>query len=167
VTGLDLSSRAIAFCKKTHRYPKVQFLEGDAENLPFKAESFDVVTNLESSHSYPDIRAFYAEVFRVLRPGGRFLYTDLMPAPRGEEYLRMLQSLGFEAQRQRDITSNVLLSCEDAARVHAQTFDSRNDQATIGEFLAVPGSNVYNEMKRGAYMYQIWTLCKSEQEAAA
>jgi phthiocerol/phenolphthiocerol synthesis type-I polyketide synthase E len=167
ITGLDLSSRAIAFCRRAHRDPKMQFLQGDAENLPFRAESFDVVTNLESSHSYPDIQSFYTEVFRVLRPGGCFLYTDLMSEAGAGEHLQFLRRLGFVSRRVRDITSNVLLSCEDVARVHEQTFDRRNDRATIGEFLAVPGSNVYNEMKSGAYTYQIWTLCKSERAAVA
>ena len=72
-----------------------------------------MVTNVESSHSYPDIRAFYTEVHRVLAPGGYFLYTDLMPAPFVHEYLGALIDLGFDLERDRDITRNVLRSCDE------------------------------------------------------
>ena len=79
VQGLDLSPNAIASCRASHRHDNVRFDEGDAENLPFDRELFDVVTNVESSHSYPNLGAFYTEVFRVLAPGGCFLYTDVIP----------------------------------------------------------------------------------------
>ena len=68
--GVDLSPEAIAFCRNAHRAPGLRFEVGDAENLPFDDASFDVVTNLESSHTYPDMRAFLGEVRRVLRPAG-------------------------------------------------------------------------------------------------
>ena len=38
--------------------------------------SFDVVINIEASHLYDDRTRFFAEVLRVLRPGGHFCYTD-------------------------------------------------------------------------------------------
>ena len=63
----------------------MRFEVGDAETLPFDAESFDIVTNLESSSCYPDVHAFYREVHRVLAPGGHFLYSDCLPANRFRE----------------------------------------------------------------------------------
>src|SRR5262249_54145330 len=74
ITGLDLLPAAIDFCRRTHRCPAASFEQGDAEQLPFADASFDVVTNLESSHGYPNIRQFYSEVYRVLTAGGHFLY---------------------------------------------------------------------------------------------
>ena len=56
--------------------PGLDFVHGDAENLPFADESFDAVINVEASHAYPRLSRFLAEVARVLRPGGHFLYTD-------------------------------------------------------------------------------------------
>jgi len=70
LTGLDLSTTAIEFDRRVHGDARTSFHEGDAENLPFEPESFDVVTNVESSHSYPDVDRFFADVYRVLRPGG-------------------------------------------------------------------------------------------------
>ena len=76
VVGLDLSAAAITFCRRSRVSDRNAFLEGDAENLPFQPGSFDVVSNVESSHSYPNLRSFYQEVSRVLKVGGYFLYTD-------------------------------------------------------------------------------------------
>ena len=52
-TGLDINADGIAFCRKTHHLPGLDFVHGDAENLPFPDESFDAVINVEASHGYP------------------------------------------------------------------------------------------------------------------
>ena len=78
-TGLDLNRAAVAYCRKRHNLPGVDFVHGDAEKLPFPDQSFDAVINVESSAAYPHFSRFLAEVARVLRPGGHFLYTDLRP----------------------------------------------------------------------------------------
>ena len=61
--------------------PGLDFIEGNAEHLPFPDESFDAVINIESSHTYPHFSRFLTEVARVLRPGGHFLYTDVRNTP--------------------------------------------------------------------------------------
>ena len=75
-TGLDLNPAGIAFCRKRHNLAGLEFVQGDAENLPFPDQSFDAVINIESSHLYPRFPRFLAEVARVLSPGGHFLYAD-------------------------------------------------------------------------------------------
>lgn len=76
-TGLDLNSAGVDSCRKRHQLPGLNFVQGSAENLPFPDQSFDAVINIEASHLYPDFPRFLAEVARVLRPGGHFLYADL------------------------------------------------------------------------------------------
>ena len=78
-TGLDLNPAGIDFCRKRHNLPGLDFVHGDAENLPFADQSFDAVINVEASHVYPHFPRFLAEVARVLRPGGHFLYADFRP----------------------------------------------------------------------------------------
>lgn len=75
-TGLDLNPAAIEFARNRHKLAGLDFVEGDAANLPLADQSFDVVLNVEASHLYPDVPGFLAEVARVLTPGGHFLYTD-------------------------------------------------------------------------------------------
>jgi SAM-dependent methyltransferase len=81
-TGLDLNPDGIAFCRDRHHLPELDFVQGDAQNLPFPDESFDAVINIEAASLYPDFPRFLAEVARVLRPGGHFLYEDF-PHPMG------------------------------------------------------------------------------------
>jgi ubiquinone/menaquinone biosynthesis C-methylase UbiE len=80
-TGLDLNPASIDPCRKRHILPDLDFVQGDAENLPFPDQCFDAVINVEASHQYPHFRRFLAEVARVLRPGGHFLYADSRRSP--------------------------------------------------------------------------------------
>src|ERR1017187_10440928 len=50
VTGMDLSKNAISFSSQRHKIEGLKFVAGNAENLPFDNESFDVVINVESCH---------------------------------------------------------------------------------------------------------------------
>jgi phthiocerol/phenolphthiocerol synthesis type-I polyketide synthase E len=162
LNAIDLSPEAIAFCRANHRYPSVSFEQGDAEYLPFAVESFDAVTNVESSHSYPNVFAFYSEVFRVLRPGGCFLYTDIFPAETLQDCVKYLTSIRFRIERDTDITPNVLLSCDEVARTRVGAYDSNNDPELMKNFLAAPGSQVYEEMKMQRWSYRIFRLRKDE-----
>ena len=75
-TGLDLNAAGIEYCRKKHDLPGLEFTAGDAEELPFEDDSFDVLINIESACLYPRFPRFLSEVNRVLRPGGHFLYAD-------------------------------------------------------------------------------------------
>ncbi len=151
--GVDLSPEAVAFCARAHRHPAVRFQVGDAERLPFDDATFDAVTNVESSHTYPDLRAFLTEVSRVVRPGGWFLYTDLLPVARWMEVRVLLEPLGFAIADDRDITDNVLASCDEVAATRAEAFGGHD--AAIDNFLAVPGSAVYEQMNTRVWEYRI------------
>ncbi|MGR9107108.1 MAG: SDR family NAD(P)-dependent oxidoreductase [Gammaproteobacteria bacterium] len=158
--GLDLSPDAVAFNRRTHRWPDTHFLQGDAENLPFPDAYFNVVTNVESSHSYPDLRAFYREVFRVLTPEGRFLYTDLFPVNMAGECVAYLQALGFTLLDEKDITSNVLASCDEIGAAHFHAFADGNDAEALANFLGVPGSKIYNDIQQGYSTYRLYDFKK-------
>jgi ubiquinone/menaquinone biosynthesis C-methylase UbiE len=71
--GLDFSAEMIAIAKKT--FPRIEFRQGDAQNLPFANASVDrVVANFALLHLADPKRAC-AEAARVLRPGGGFGFT--------------------------------------------------------------------------------------------
>lgn len=105
--AIDLADSAVAFCQKVHGHiPGLEFRVGDAMDLPFQAEEFDVVMNVESSHCYPDRQAFFDNVFSVLKPGGSFVYTDFnAPEDRAEDDLK---AAGFDRLTVTDITPNVI-----------------------------------------------------------
>ncbi len=154
ICGIDLAPAAINFCRSNYCYPEVSFEVGDAEQLPFADESFDVVTNIESSSTYPDTFAFYREVFRVLRPDGEFLYTDALPVERFNECTGYLRGKGFNLQVDRDITANVLASCDEISDHRRQAYEPQADQG-LNDFLGAPGSHFYNEMKCGRWTYRV------------
>jgi ubiquinone/menaquinone biosynthesis C-methylase UbiE len=72
--GLDISPKLIALGRK--KYAGVEFLEGDAEHLPFPSASLDGVLLSGLVHHFPDPSHCVAEVFRVLKPGGAFVAFD-------------------------------------------------------------------------------------------
>ena len=123
-TGLDLNPASIAKCRDRHRLPGLDFVQGDAQNLPFPDESFDAVINVEASHQYPDFPRFLDEVTRVLRPGGHFLYTDSRRAPVVAEWdaalanapLRKVSQRSIDAEAKRGLEANTRRSQEQIGR---------------------------------------------------
>ena len=78
LSGVDISKVAVARANAHHsRVNTLSYSVGDAENIPFDDDVFDVVINLESAHHYPNLDRFLAEVARVLKPGGHFSMVDL------------------------------------------------------------------------------------------
>lgn len=171
IAGIDICEANIVFCKSRKRLQNVSLIVGDAEQLPFADASFDIVLNIESAHAYPNRKQFYEEVYRVLKPNGVFLYTELLTADLLEISIRMLTQLGFAVTRNQNATSNVLLSCDDNAkqRAGAQGIASGQKLADtnmnyeipeIKDFIAMPGSKKYNDMKNGLLEYRIMNLVK-------
>ena len=72
VTGIDFSASMIDVAKR--RYPHITFQEADAEQLPFDAETFDAVVSNFVVHHLARPESAFKEVFRVLKPGGRFAF---------------------------------------------------------------------------------------------
>jgi SAM-dependent methyltransferase len=151
VIGIDMSSEAIAFCSRTHK--SVDFRVGDALNLPLADESCDAVINVESSHSYGNLPKFLNEVGRISRRGAWFLHTDFL-SPEDWDYVRMrLKALGFSTEDDRDITANVLASRDQASGNWAQVYGDGN--ARVANFLALPGSAIYEQLRAGLLEYRI------------
>jgi len=71
--GVDFSKQMILAARR--RNPQLDFSEADAHQLPFQSRSFDAVTmNFGVLHlSQPE--SAFAEIFRILRPTGRFGFT--------------------------------------------------------------------------------------------
>ena len=79
-------------------------------NLPAADNSYDCVVCVESSHCYPDIDKFLAEVKRVLKPGGTFLFADFRDEQLAElpVLMQQLERSGMDMLKTVDITPNVV-----------------------------------------------------------
>lgn len=111
-TGVDFSTRAIEFCREHYELEGLKFHHGNAENLIFPDNSFDVVVNVEASLYYPNITKFFEHVKRVLRPNGYFLYTDLRYEEKVAIWHAQLKNMGLKLVHEEDITDNVLKAME-------------------------------------------------------
>jgi SAM-dependent methyltransferase len=80
VTGLDFAKNMLTIARA--RCPEAEFHDGDAEDLPFGEDQFDaVVCSLGFPH-FPHPERAIAEAFRVLKPGGRYAFTNWTPPAR-------------------------------------------------------------------------------------
>jgi ubiquinone/menaquinone biosynthesis C-methylase UbiE len=84
--GIDLSPGMVARARE--RLPESEFLVGTGEALPFRDNTFDAVASLLTFSYIHHPEEMIADVYRILRPGGRFalctlgknLFTSMVPA---------------------------------------------------------------------------------------
>jgi ubiquinone/menaquinone biosynthesis C-methylase UbiE len=81
VTGVDTSTDMVKRAAHNVRHhPRASVQVGDAANLPFADDSFDLVVSSLSLHHWDDPAAAAAELARVLRPGGTLRIYDVHSA---------------------------------------------------------------------------------------
>lgn len=79
VTALDLSTGMIEVGRGRH--PEITFVHGDAEHLPFEDDTFDAVTISFGLRNVNDPMAALAEMYRVMKPGGRVVICEFSTPP--------------------------------------------------------------------------------------
>lgn len=75
IIGLDYSKEMIAIAtlrKETENISNLSLVQGDVGELPYADESFDCVLSMNGFQAFPDRDKAFAEIFRVLKPGGCF-----------------------------------------------------------------------------------------------
>jgi SAM-dependent methyltransferase len=153
VVGVDLTMASVRFARQDSRADHALFVNGDAESLPLATDSVDVVLSLETSCTYPDIERFYREVARVLRPGGTFLYADLMPTTVVTMIERVLARLGLERTVHRDISENVAASRRARAGRQARALAVAEDQDPNTEWVGAEGGFVHDAIRSPDHQY--------------
>lgn len=71
--GLDIDPQEILKAAETGKYKKT--VVADARNLPFGDKTFATVISISTLEHIPNNYAVFKEAFRVLKPGGTFIYT--------------------------------------------------------------------------------------------
>lgn len=123
VIGLDMTPEMLEKARTNAAslgYDNVEFIEGDIEAIPLPDNHVDVILSNCVLNLAPDKKAAFAEMLRVLRPGGRFIVSDIVTrgtlpesvrrsaelyvgcvagAIEESDYLGLLEATGFEGVR--------------------------------------------------------------------
>jgi len=88
VTGIDITpafcTAARALTERVGLGDRVDYREGNALDLPFADAAFDVVWTQHAAMNIADKPRLYAEMARVLRPGGRLAIYDVLQGTGGD-----------------------------------------------------------------------------------
>lgn len=162
-TGIDLNQKAIEFCNHQYQGNRLNFIQGNAESLPIKSESADVIINIESSHGYPHLEKFLSEVHRVLKRGGYFLFADFRPKLNLPLLGKRILDARLKIISERLITENVVSALD---LIH----HSREEQIAklvpgifrgmSRHFTALKGTPMYNNFKNREYEYVLFVIQK-------
>jgi len=79
VTGIDIDPQQIALARKeAEDMQNIRYLEADTTSLPFGNRKFDIVLSFGVLHHIENWLDALKEIKRVLKPGGYFLYADII-----------------------------------------------------------------------------------------
>lgn len=162
--GTDLAFTSMAFCRRTYDADQASFFQADAESIPVADAAVDAVVNIESSGCYPDVERFYRDVARVLRPGGAFLYADLMEPDLRDRVREALPILGLAIESERDITANVARSR--ANRAERQLLAFGDDDASKAfldrEWVGADGSQLHEKLTGEDGVYHLFRCRRTD-----
>lgn len=162
--GLDLCSGAVKFCNKHYKHDALSFKQGNALDMPFKDNSFDVVINVESSHRYPNVDRFFKEVQRVLKPNGHFLYTDFTDDFLVESLHRKLETSDMIMKKHEVITPAVLKALDldnDRRKMLIKRLALPMTRGVAKAFSGIKGSEIYSMFQTGKVEYFFYIMRKN------
>jgi ubiquinone/menaquinone biosynthesis C-methylase UbiE len=159
--AIDISEDVIRFCNNYYNVEGLSFERGHAEQLPMEDNSCDVVVNVESARCYRDILAFFREVARVLRPGGHFMFADMIEPNRFQDIMDKLQACGFRVKAKTEITSNVIKALNEDSRRREAIIQKRAPKfwkKSFAQFAGTKGTERFESFRNGKFQYWSFVL---------
>jgi SAM-dependent methyltransferase len=175
VAGVDLAAECVqvasALTQRCGLAHLVSFARGSAHALPFSSARFDVVTLMHVGMNIFNKAAAFAEVRRVLKPGGSFAVFDVMrldasplpyPLPWADAadmnfletpdtYRRLLAARGFRIERERNRRDQALeLGRAMRANATARSLPPLGPHVTMGSSALHRLANVMNVLELGS-----------------
>ena len=97
ITGLDISKSFVEIARRNAAEAglKIDFREGNASAMPFKENTFDFTFCQAAFKNFSEPVKAIAEMYRVLRPGGLSVISDLRRDASAEEIEREIKGMGL------------------------------------------------------------------------
>lgn len=174
VTGVDQSRDFIdvadELSSRSGLAELVRFERATVTALPFEKESFDSAVMLHVGMNIEDKAALCTEVFRVLRPGGRFALYDVMclsaedelsyPVPwasnadmsfleQPAEYHRVLTNAGFDVEQETDLRELALEQATRLSELSEDTLPALGPHLVIGDRFRTKAENLAKGVAAG------------------
>lgn len=129
VVALDFSPGMIEEGRRRH--PKIEFVEGDAEQLPFGDDEFDAVTISFGLRNVEHPKVALAEMYRVLKPGGKLVVCEFSKPP------RTIFRAGYAAYLRfvMPVVATVASSNRDAYTYLRESIQQWPDQGTLSQWI--------------------------------
>jgi len=129
VVAVDFSPGMIAAGR--HRHPRIEFIEANAEKLPFGDDEFDAVSISFGLRNVEHPKVALAEMYRVLKPGGRLVVCEFSRPPRA------LFRIGYQAYTRfvMPVIANVVSSDSEAYDYLAESIRNWPDQGTLTQWI--------------------------------
>ena len=109
VAGLDLSETSIEMARKKHRNRvkagTAEFVHGEASQLPWEDNRFNVVTSMGSFIGFPRPVEALKEMHRVLRPGGRAIISIEWNAEDGLDHTKEVRQYGMKIWTEDEVSA--------------------------------------------------------------
>ena len=162
VTGLDLSTSMLSVAER--KAPDALFQQGNAMDLPFSSETFDVVIASFVLMFVPDQSLAVREMWRVLKPGGRLVIAVWESLGKSPAYARLVdiasnridkaagESLGWPFILGEEGKLAEVINAAGVGSVSINAYDGRAKFASIEQFVRTE--------------IQSWVLADSVNDAA-
>ena len=99
VVGIDYSEISVEKGRKINKAgiesKRCEILQGDVMKLPFRGETFDVITAFETIYFWPDISEAFKKVYKILKIGGTFMICNESNGenPKDEKWTKIIQGM--------------------------------------------------------------------------
>lgn len=129
VVGVDFSPEMIAEAERKH--PRLEFRHADAMKLPFGDDEFDAVTISFGLRNVKEPKVALAEMYRVLKPGGRVVVCEFSKPPRA------LLRAGYNAYLNllAPVVAGLTSSNPEAYRYLVESIRDWPDQQTLSQWI--------------------------------
>ena len=184
VVAVDIDKKAIEYAKQKFKTKNLQFVYGDAMNLPFKKNIFDVVVCAHVYEHVPDDRILFSEIHRVLKLNGvcylaainslwpvephyNLPFLSWLPKKIANSYLRITKRIKFYYEKPRSYfglckVTSMFDKIEYTQKILKDPRKFRYSNKIKG--LLIPASKLFSPLSKYLAPTFFWLLIKKNEK---